>query len=74
MESSINKLVTIMNSPNLFEIQIAKSKLELEGIQSYSIDEHINSTIGTAFVEGYKLEVSSLDVEKALKIINEISE
>ena len=74
METTSNKLVTILNAPYLHEIQIAKSKLELEGIKSYLIDGNITSTIGTAFVEGYRLQVDILDVEKSKSIIDEITE
>jgi len=74
MEAASNKLVTILNTQFLHEVQIAKSKLELEGIQSYLIDENITSTIGTAFIEGYRLQVSSTDVEKSKPIIDIITE
>ena len=65
METASNKLITIFNAQFLHEIQIAQSKLELEGIQSFIIDENITSTIGTAFIEGYRLQVDISDVEKS---------
>lgn len=74
METASNKLVTILNAQFLHEVQIAQSKLDLEGIQSFIVDENITSTIGTAFVEGYKLQVSSTDVEKSKPIIDSITE
>lgn len=74
MEATLNNLVTILNTQFLHEVQIAQSKLELEGIQSYLVDENITSTIGTAFVEGYKLQVNSTDVEKSKPIIDTIIE
>ena len=74
METASNKLVTILNAQFLHEVQIAQSKLDIEGIQSFIVDENITSTIGTAFVEGYKLQVSSTDVEKSKPIIDSITE
>ena len=74
MPTTSNNCVTILNSQYIHEVQIAQSKLELEGIQSFIVDENITSTIGTAFVEGYKLQVSSTDVEKSKPIIDTITE
>jgi len=74
METASNKLVTILNATFLHEVQIAQSRLELEGIKSYIVDENITSTIGTSFVEGYKLQVGILDVEKSKIIIDKITE
>ncbi|PCI09672.1 MAG: hypothetical protein COB73_04940 [Flavobacteriaceae bacterium] len=74
MENASNKLVTILNTQFIHEVQIAQSKLELEGIQSYLVDENIISTIGTAFVEGYRLQVNSTYVEKSKQIIDTITE
>ncbi|MBV1887842.1 MAG: DUF2007 domain-containing protein [Urechidicola sp.] len=74
METASNKLVTILNATFLHEVQIAQSRLELEGIKSYLVDENITSTIGTAFIEGYKLQVDIQDVEKSKTIIDEITE
>lgn len=69
MNSDGNSLVTILNAQNLIDVKIAQSKLEEEQIQSFILDEHITSTIGTAFIEGYKLQVNSKDVEKAKSVI-----
>lgn len=73
MDAASNKLVTILNAQFLHEVQIAQSKLELEGIKSFIVDENITSTIGTAFVEGYRLQVNSTDVEKSKPIIDTIT-
>jgi hypothetical protein len=43
-------------------------------IDSYIIDENIATTIGTAFVEGYKLKVDAADFDKAKKILDDINE
>ncbi len=74
MKTASNKLVIILNTRFLHEVQIAKSRLEIEGVQSFIVDENITSTIGTAFVEGYKLEINVADVEKAKTILDSISE
>ena len=74
METASNKLITILNAQFLHEVQIAQSKLELEDIQSFIVDENITSTIGTSFIEGYKLQVSATDVEKSKPIIDTITE
>ena len=74
METASNKLITIFNAQFLHEVQIAQSKLELEGIQSFIIDENITSTIGTAFIEGYRLLVNITDIEKSKPIIDTITQ
>lgn len=74
MKTPSHKLVTILNARFIHEVQIAQSRLEIEGIQSFIVDENITSTLGTAFVEGYKLEIDTADVEKAKTILDSISE
>ena len=71
MENSSNKIVTILTSSFLFELQIAKGKLESEGIKSFIADENM-STVG--FVEDYRLQIRSYDVLKANVILNKITE
>jgi hypothetical protein len=70
MSSTFNNLTTILNAHYIHEVQIAKSKLELEGVKSYIVDEHLTTTIGTAFIEGYKLQVNTNDVIKAKHLLN----
>jgi hypothetical protein len=70
MSSTLNNLTTILNAHYMHEIQIAKSQLELEGIKSFIVDEHITTTIGTAFIEGYKLQVNTNNAIKAKHILN----
>ncbi|MEX1383333.1 DUF2007 domain-containing protein, partial [Lutibacter sp.] len=55
------------------EVHIAKTLLANQGIESYIIDENIATSIGTAFVEGYKLKVNALNLEKAKKILDEVN-
>lgn len=63
------QLTTILTTHLMHQIHIAKAKLEEEGIESYIIDEHIDTIVGTAFIEGYKLEVDINHKEKALEIL-----
>lgn len=74
MKNHSNTLVTLLTASLIHEIHIAKTLLASQGIESYIIDENIASTIGTAFVEGYKLEVDKADLEQAKKILAEVAE
>lgn len=71
MKNASNKLVTVMTSLVLFELQIAKGKLESEGIQSFIADENMY-TIG--FTQEYRLQIHSFDFLKAKAILNKINE
>jgi hypothetical protein len=71
MENGGSTLETILRTSLMHEIQIAKTLLASYDIQSYIFDKNIDLVIGTAYVEGYKLKVSSLDFEKAKKILEE---
>lgn len=73
MENSSNTLVTILTASLIHEIHIAKTLLASQGIYSFIIDENIATSIGTAFVEGYKLKVSTLDFEKATQLLNDLN-
>ncbi len=64
------KLVTVLNSRVLYELQIVKGKLESEGIKSFIADENMN-TIG--FSEEYRLQIDATDVIKAKFILNKIN-
>lgn len=72
MEKNSDTLVTILTASLIHEIHIAKTLLASKGIQSYIFDENIATSIGTAFVEGYKLKVNSLYFDKATKILSEL--
>ena len=74
MENHSNTLVTLLTASLIHEIHIAKTLLANHGIESYIIDENIASTIGTAFVQGYKLNVDKADLEQAKKILAEVAE
>jgi len=62
-------LTTILTTHLIHQIHIAKAKLEEIGIESYILNEHIETSIGTAFVEGYKLQVDVEHKEKALETL-----
>ena len=73
MENSGSTLVTILRTSLMHEIHIAKTLLASYDIPSYIFDKNIDLVFGTALVEGYKLKVSSLDFEKAKKILNDVN-
>ena len=73
MENKSESLVTVLTASLIHEVHIAKTLLANQGIESYIIDQNIATSIGTAFVEGYKLKVSSLNLEKAKKILDEVN-
>ena len=73
MKNHSNTLVTVLTASLIHEIHIAKTLLASHGIESYIFDENITITIGTAYVDGYKLEVDSSDFKKAKKILDEIN-
>ena len=74
MKSNPDTLVTVLTASLIHEIHIAKSLLSSYGINSFIFDENIMSTIGTAYVEGYKLKVSSTDYEKAKQILASVED
>lgn len=74
MEKNSDTLVPVLTASLIHEIHIAKTLLASYGIESYIFDENIATTIGTAYVEGYKLEVNSSQLAKAKKILAEAAE
>ena len=73
MENNSDNLVTLLTASLSHEVHIAQSLLDANNIESYIFDENITTTIGTAFVDGYKLKVNALDFEKAKQILDEIN-
>ncbi|PHR71571.1 MAG: hypothetical protein COA67_06025 [Lutibacter sp.] len=69
MENSDNKLVTLLSSIDLYELEITKGKLESEGIQCFITGKA--DTIG--FADGYRLQIASSDQLKAKDILNKIN-
>lgn len=74
MEKHSNILVPILTASLIHEVHIAKTLLASRGIESYVFDKNIENVIGTAFVEGYKLEVDKADLERAKQILAEVQE
>lgn len=72
MSDQQDSLVTVLTASLIHETHIAKTLLADEGIESYIFDENITSTIGTAYVQGYKLKVRASNAQKAKAIIDEI--
>lgn len=72
MTDQQDSLVTVLTASLIHETHIAKTLLANQGIESFIFDENITSTIGTAYVEGYKLKVRASDAKKASAIIDEI--
>ncbi len=70
MQTQNKNLKIVFRSTFAHEIYLAKAKLENEGIKSYMIDEHLTYTIGTAFIEEYKLMVNETDFENAHTILS----
>jgi len=70
VQSNKRVLKTVFVSTFMHEIHLAKAKLESEGIRSFIVDEHLNTIIGTAFIEGYKLNVDIADFEQARTILS----
>jgi hypothetical protein len=64
------KLKIVLRSTFIHEVQLAKAKLASNGIKSFIVDEHITYTIGTAFIEDYKLTVNESDFNKAHTILS----
>ncbi|MFZ2284603.1 MAG: DUF2007 domain-containing protein [Lutibacter sp.] len=69
MQNNSDTLVTVLNTSLIHEIHIAQTLLSSYGIHSFIFDENLNSIIGTAFVEGYRLKVNSANFEKAKEIL-----
>ncbi|NNC70305.1 MAG: hypothetical protein HKN90_05715 [Flavobacteriaceae bacterium] len=65
-----NSLKTVFVSTFIHEVHLARTKLASKGIDSFIVDENLNSIIGTAFIEGYKLNVDSADFEQARTILS----
>jgi len=70
VEAQNKNLKIVLRSTFIHEIHLAKAKLESQGIRSYIIDEHIIYTIGTAFIEEYKLMVNEVDYDRTRSILS----
>ncbi len=73
MENNSETLVTLTITSFIHQVQIAKTILSNHGIESFIFDGNVTYT-GLPSSEGYKLKVSSLDFEKAKKILDEVND
>ncbi|PIV18884.1 MAG: hypothetical protein COS41_02850 [Elusimicrobia bacterium CG03_land_8_20_14_0_80_50_18] len=67
------KLVAVFSSMSVMDVQLAKTVLESEGIQSYIPDYHISS-IAPHYIpalSGIKLNVREQDYHEAKKILDD---
>ena len=54
----------------IHQIHLVKSKQESKGIKSYIMDEHIPYSVGTAYIDDYKLLVNDIDFHEPHTILN----
>ncbi len=67
----MSELVPIFQSSYLYEIEIAKTKLESREIPSYIKNEYVNNIAVFPISQNYYLMVSQRDFEAAEKILAE---
>lgn len=67
----MSELVPIFQSSYLYEIEIAKTKLESREIPSYIKNEYVNNIAVFPISQNYYLMVSQRDFEVAEKILAE---
>lgn len=72
MKNNSDTLVTLTITNFLHQVEIAKTILSTHGIASFIFDGNVTYT-GLPTSEGYKLKVSSSDLEKAKEILDEIN-
>ena len=73
MEKNDNTLIIVLTTSLQYEIQIAKSLLASQGIDSYIIDENIDLVYGRSIIEGFKLKVNSLEFDRAKEILKDLN-
>ncbi|PCH72334.1 MAG: hypothetical protein COB98_11890 [Flavobacteriaceae bacterium] len=69
MKKTERKLEIIFTSQENHQVQIAKGKLEENGIPAYIINNNLGATYGALIYDLYKLEVNISDREKAIKLL-----
>ncbi|WP_298366060.1 DUF2007 domain-containing protein [uncultured Lutibacter sp.] len=72
MENQNGKLLTILKTSLLHQVQIAKTLLANNNIISFILDSNVTYT-GLPSSEGYRLKVNSSDYEKAKEILDEVN-
>lgn len=73
-EEKTVKLITLRTFDNPINAHILKSRLESEGVECFLFDENISTLnlIYAAAVGGVKLNIKSIDIEKANSILSEV--
>lgn len=61
----------LLKSIYLYEVQIAQTKLESRGIQSFLKNEFVNNVAVMPVAENYILVVDEADYDKAVEILQE---
>ena len=67
----MSELVTVFQSSYLYEIEIAKTKLESQEIPSYIKNEYVNNIAVFPISQNYYLLVSEIDFDAAKRILQE---
>ena len=70
----MSELVPIFQSSYLYEIEIAKTKLESREIPSYIKNEYVNNIAVFPISQNYYLLVSERDFENAERVLQENDE
>jgi len=73
MENDSGTLITLTVTSFIHQVEIAKTILANNGIDSFIFDGNVTYS-GLPSSEGYKLKVSTLDFEKAKKILDAIND
>ena len=68
--NTTSEFTVVLESYQLFSVEIAKSKLASEGIDSYIKNEFVNNVLVMPINQDYFLLVSDEDFEKATEILN----
>lgn len=74
IKNTKSEFTVVFESYQLLSVEIAKSKLASEGIESYIKNEFVNNVAIATISQGYQLLVDTQLAEKAIKILNEASE
>ena len=69
--NKINLMKIVAQSTILVEIEILKSKLASEGIQSFIKNEFVNNVVVMPINQDYFLLVDDEDFERATEILND---
>lgn len=70
----MSELQPVLQSSYLYLMELAKSKLQANGIPSYIKNEFVNNIAVFPISQNYYLMVNENDLEKAQKILEETAE